>query len=234
MDTPYVSIVVGAVTSTQHLARNRFDGVPLLVSAQQQTAGRGRTGAEWIHADRAVAASLALSPHWPRETWPRLNLVAGLAGRVAAGPRVGLAWPNDLMLGDSKVGGVITESDGSTVVIGFGLNLYWPAPIPGAGALFDTIPGAGALFDTDPGSEETHRRARSWAVDLLGRLDCGPDEWGIDEYRRHSATLGREISWLPDGRGRAVDIASDGGLIVETARGREVLNSGVVHTVREA
>ncbi len=224
MDTPYVAILVGAVGSTQDEARRRFGGTPVLVSAEHQHAGRGRSAATWLGADRAVAASLAFRPSWPAAAWPRLTLVAGLAARAAAGDPVRLAWPNDLMLGDLKVGGLITESAGGVVVAGFGLNLSWDAPIA----------GAGALHESDPGVGEAHRIAEAWAGDLLGRLGAGPDEWGIDEYRKFSSTLGTRISWDPDGLGQAVDIAVDGGLVVDTAAGRRVLDSGVVRRVRES
>ncbi len=55
---------------------------------------------------------------------------------------------------------------------------------------------------------------------------------GVDEYAAACATLGREVTWEPAGRGRAVAVQDDGGLVVETPAGRRVLYAGEVHTVR--
>jgi BirA family biotin operon repressor/biotin-[acetyl-CoA-carboxylase] ligase len=224
MDTSYVLISIGTVGSTQHEARNRFSGSPVLVSAERQTAGRGRTGRHWVHADRAVAASLAFRPTWPLDTWDRLPLVSGMAAATALGPAVGLKWPNDLVVGDAKVGGLLVESDGEIVVAGFGANLYWPEPVD----------GATGLLGVDPGPEAADMIAEQWAEGLLGRLRARPGEWGRDEYVARCSTLGKGITWEPDGAGTAVDISSDGGLVVETTDGRIVLRSGEVRTVRPA
>jgi len=224
MDTPYVPILVHAVGSTQEAAREHYDGTPVLVSTRRQTEGRGRTGARWVHADRAVAASLAFSPDWPPIARSRIPLVAGLAALEAlpAGPR--LAWPNDVMLAGVKIGGLIAESDGPLVVAGFGLNLYWRDPIE----------GAGALLPDDPGDEMADRVAAGWAEALLRRIECGPQDWGIAEYRAASATLGEAVTWDPDGRGVAIDVDAAGGLVVETAAGRIILDSGIVRRVRQS
>jgi biotin-(acetyl-CoA carboxylase) ligase len=54
----------------------------------------------------------------------------------------------------------------------------------------------------------------------------------MEEYRRHCETVGRDITWEPGGRGRAVDIDPSGGLIVDVDGRREVITSGVVSHVR--
>jgi biotin-(acetyl-CoA carboxylase) ligase len=56
--------------------------------------------------------------------------------------------------------------------------------------------------------------------------------WPIDSYRNTCATLGREITWEPEGVGRAVDVAPDGGLVVDTPAGRETIYSGAIRHVR--
>lgn len=224
MDTSYVLISVGTVGSTQHEARNRFSGRPVLVSAERQTAGRGRTGRHWVHADRAVAASLAFRPAWPVNAWDRLPLVSGMAAASALGPAVGLKWPNDLVVGEDKVGGLLVESDGEVVVAGFGANLYWKEPVE----------GAIGLLGVDPGPDAADLIAEQWAEGLLARLEARPGEWGRDEYVARCTTLGRDITWDPQGAGTAVDISPDGGLVVETPDGRVVLRSGEVRTVRPA
>lgn len=191
--------------------------------AARQTAGRGRRGRAWEEAARALAATLAFRPAWPEEAWPRLTLAAGLSACVALGETVRLEWPNDLVAGGAKVGGLLTEAADGMVAVGLGVNLYWPEP---------SVAGAGALWAEDPGPEAAARLAAVWAEGLLARVAAGPGGWGHDEYAARCNTLGREVTWEPAGQGRAVALADDGGLVVETAAGRRVLHAGEVHTVR--
>ncbi|MCU0282011.1 MAG: hypothetical protein MUE66_09410 [Acidimicrobiia bacterium] len=209
--------------STQDEARLGFSGRPLLVVAARQTAGRGRRGRPWDTALRALAASLAFAPAWPEGAWPRLTLAAGLAACGALGAGVLLEWPNDLVRGGTKVGGLLTETSGGVVTVGLGANLYWPRP---------TVDGAGALYEQDPGPEAALDLAAVWAADLLARVAAGPGGWGLAAYAAACTTLGREVTWEPAGRGRAVAVQEDGGLVVETPAGRRVLYAGEVHTVR--
>jgi BirA family biotin operon repressor/biotin-[acetyl-CoA-carboxylase] ligase len=222
MDTPFATFHTKEAASTQDEARARFSGFPLLVTTERQIAGRGRLGRTWLSAPRAVAASLAFRPGWPLETWPRLTLVAGLAAAEVAGDVVKLEWPNDLVVGEEKVGGLLAESDGELLVVGLGLNLFWPEPPA----------GMGALYESDPGLALSSALAESWAQRLLGRIAIGPQDWGRQEYLDRCATVGREIVWEPEGRGYAVGISDDGALDVETAEGTVSLRAGEVSSVR--
>jgi BirA family biotin operon repressor/biotin-[acetyl-CoA-carboxylase] ligase len=225
MATPSPTVVhLDEVGSTQDEARSRFDGPPVLVTATRQTAGRGRSGAEWQTADRAVAASLAFAPGWDAAALPRLTLVSGLAAVDAVGDGVDLSlkWPNDVVTPRGKAAGLLVETADDVVVAGMGMNLFW----------VDPPAGAAALFGDDPGVEAARALAVRWATGLLVRSAAGPDAWGRDEYSSRCATLGREIAWEPDGRGRAVGVAPDGGLVVETATGTMTLRSGAVRHVR--
>lgn len=236
MDTPY-SVEVDETGSTQDLARSTFlarRSGPVLVVAARQTAGRGRRRSAWENAPRALAASLAFAPGWAPADWGLLPLLAGLAavrtlaGRAAA---VRLKWPNDLVVEQAKVGGILVEGADGVVVAGLGLNLWWPAPPAGYGAILadDPGPGAGPAL------------ARGWAGELAGLVDLGPAGWPREEYRAACVTLGVEVSWTEavDGRGEegrsrglAVDVAADGGLVVESGSGRLVLRTADVRHVR--
>lgn len=221
MATRYALTTLNEVTSTQDEARSRHRGKPLLVVAGRQRAGRGRSGRRWENAPRAVAASLAFTPDWPRLTWPRLSLTAGLAARDVSG--FDLKWPNDLMVGGRKTGGLLAESGEDLVVVGLGINLWWP----------DAPSDFGALYGDDPGPETGVELAGRWADALLSRVDRGPDDWGIEEYRVACTTIGRHIRWEPGGEGVAVDVADDGRLVVETSGGRRIeLASGEVREIR--
>lgn len=216
MATPYLQLRADEVASTQDLARAELDLLPVVVTAQRQTAGRGRGGAAWLSAPRALAVSLAFHP--AEEDLRPFSLMAGVAAaRCLEGVR--LKWPNDLMAGGAKVGGILVERADETV-IGMGINLWWP----------EAPEGMAALRDDDPGPELHARVAGLWAAELIRLID--EDGWPVDEYRSLCSTLGREISWVPDGRGTAVDITGEGALVVESSGAREILMSGAIRHVR--
>jgi len=220
MATRYALITLDEATSTQDEARTRYRGGPLLVVTGHQTAGRGRSGRRWENAPRAMAASCAFAPDWPRAAWPRLSLVAGLAARDVFD--FDLKWPNDLIADGRKTGGLLAESGDELVVVGLGLNLWWPQ----APADF------GALYADDPGPEASADHAGRWADAMLSRVDRGPEGWGIEEYRKGCRTIGKQVSWKPDGTGRAVAVDDEGRLLVATERGLVALASGEVREIR--
>jgi BirA family biotin operon repressor/biotin-[acetyl-CoA-carboxylase] ligase len=164
-----------------------------------------------------MAASIAFRPD-PGEDRP-LSLVAGVAAiRITNG--TSLKWPNDVWTEGSMVGGIVVERNESSIVIGMGLNLFWPdAPL-----------GMAALHDYDPGPDAAHQVAALWAAELLA-LVAAP-RWPVDEYRSACVTLGQDVTWVPDGRGRAVDVDENGALLVEGDHGRQRVVAGAVRHVR--
>ncbi len=224
MATPYAQFHLESTASTQDDAtRLLADHAAVVVSAARQTAGRGRHGRTWCNAPKALAASVGFRTTWPSATWPRLSLIAGLAARDALGQQLRFKWPNDLLRGSSKVGGILTEAGDSLVVVGLGANLYWP----------DAPAGYGAIFDQEGQTPAPNLLAAHFADALFRRMAHGPDDWGLEEYRALCVTLGRNIRWEPDGSGRAVDIDPDGALVVVTSEGRCSLVSGEVREIRD-
>jgi BirA family biotin operon repressor/biotin-[acetyl-CoA-carboxylase] ligase len=117
--------------STQNEALRLLDSQvqpPFIVTASKQTAGRGRQSRTW-HMEPGRSLAMSLVVRLSVENLEGLSLVVGL-GILEAIPTIPLQlkWPNDLMLNNQKVGGVLVESrsQGSTadVVIGIGLNLF--------------------------------------------------------------------------------------------------------------
>jgi BirA family biotin operon repressor/biotin-[acetyl-CoA-carboxylase] ligase len=116
---------------------------PLWLLADRQTAGRGRAGRSWASAPGNLFASLLVSTTCPAPQASQLSLVAGVAavdairkaGGQAPPAELRLKWPNDILIGSAKVGGILIESTtrapGSDrlAVIGVGLNLV-SAPEP--------------------------------------------------------------------------------------------------------
>jgi BirA family transcriptional regulator, biotin operon repressor / biotin---[acetyl-CoA-carboxylase] ligase len=104
--------------------------------ADEQTAGRGRGDHRWHSAaGEGLYVSVLLRPEFPLARLPLLPLAAGLAAaeaiRIAAALPVDLRWPNDLLLGPRKVGGILVESKLSPnsppqamAVVGIGINVH--------------------------------------------------------------------------------------------------------------
>ncbi len=231
MATPVVIHRLPEAGSTQEVARDLAElgaEMPLLVVADRQTHGRGRTGRSWESAPRALACSLAISPDVAADRRSIIPLITGLEARSAlsdvTGVTPGLKWPNDLVTDAGKVGGILVEGFDDLVVIGVGINLWWPDPPQ----------GFAAALDDDPGPEKAPEIAAMLANQLVASLGVAPEEWDRPGYEEACVTLGERITWEPDGAGLAVGIAADGGLIVDTGQGTETIRSGEVHTVRAA
>src|SRR4051812_27340870 len=103
----------------------------LAAVADHQTAGRGRLGRAWV---APPGASLLLSvlfrpdlaPERLHLTTAAVALAAAEACEAVAGVLPVLKWPNDLLVGDRKLAGVLAESRLPAVVVGIGLNVNWP------------------------------------------------------------------------------------------------------------
>jgi len=219
MDTRIIHL--DETTSTQDVAAASYAGTPVLVVAQRQTDARGRSGARWESAPRSLAMSLAFPLAWPRSMWPQVALAVGLTVAKAI-EGTSLKWPNDVLLGAKKVGGILAEADDDHVVVGVGLNLWWPgAPT-----------GYGSVYEGDPGPERAPALAAEIARELLSKVALGAGDWGLDEYRSLCVTIGTDITWEPSGVGRVVGVTDSGALLVETPSGMAELVSGEVRHVR--
>ena len=120
-------------TNAEALALARAgEGGPLWITAQQQSAGRGRRGSQWISPVGNLHATLLLTEPSPPAQAPQLSFVAALALHDAVaecapalGPALKVKWPNDLLLGPAKLAGILIESENEPVfvaAIGIGVN----------------------------------------------------------------------------------------------------------------
>ena len=168
----------------------------LVLVAGEQTAGRGRLGRAWVApAGTALTFSVLLRPAVPANRLGWLPLVCGLAVvdavRAATGLPVGLKWPNDVLAGDGKLGGILVERVGGTdaAVAGIGLNVAMTAdqlPVPAATSLAVELAPAAA-----PSVEEL----LAVVLDRLAQR-CAAWESGADQsadYRAACRTLGRPV-----------------------------------------
>src|SRR5947207_861906 len=95
----------------------------VVVVADHQTAGRGRLGRTWVAPPGgSLLTSILLRPGLPHDRLHLVTAAVALAGvsavDVVAGVRARLKWPNDLVVDDRKVAGVLAEADGGAVVVG--------------------------------------------------------------------------------------------------------------------
>src|SRR5262245_29133002 len=112
------------------LAREGGQG-PLWVTAERQTAGRGRRGRAWMSPAGNLYASFLLTEPAATEHWPQLSFVAALAAHdavvdIAANLKrlLAIKWPNDILLAGAKLGGILIEAESgvSAVAVGIGIN----------------------------------------------------------------------------------------------------------------
>ncbi|MEE4191918.1 MAG: biotin--[acetyl-CoA-carboxylase] ligase [Halieaceae bacterium] len=131
--------VHGAIDSTNAEALRRLESgaVPgLVITAEQQTAGRGRRGRDWVSPPAAnIYLSVAWQFHGGVEAMDGLSLAVGVGVAEALAEQgletVALKWPNDLLHGDAKLGGILVETSGhaagpTSAVVGIGINLAMP------------------------------------------------------------------------------------------------------------
>ena len=205
-----------SVSSTQRVARDLLESgrarVGHIVVADQQTDGRGRLGRVWTSLPGGLYATFIV---------PSDRLLALRAGLAAAralealGVAVQLKWPNDLVVGERKLGGILIEANADVARVGIGINLT-TSPLGDATCLLDL----GVCADRDALVRAIH-----------SELVAQESEAGIlDSYRTRSATLGCRVRVdAGAGRtldGRAVGIDALGRLLVETRDGVDVVSSG--------
>ena len=127
-----VEVVETAPSTNAVVAERALAGAPdgLVVVADHQTAGRGRLDRTWESPPgTALTFSMLLRPQSPTRAWPWLPLLAGYAvGKAlqARGLDAGVKWPNDVLVGERKVAGILVERletpDGPAAVVGVGIN----------------------------------------------------------------------------------------------------------------
>ena len=211
-----------------------------VVAAEWQSAGRGRAGRAW-HAP--IGGGLTFSLLWRfaqgAGALSGLSLAVGIALarglNAIAGPRFALKWPNDIVTGDGKAGGILIELSGdmlgpSAAVIGIGLNVR----------LSESARAAIDQPATDIESVVEQRVDRNaLLVALLSELDRTLTQFGAEgfvpfrsEWEKHHAHQGRTVTMLlPDGRserGKVQGVAEDGALVLDTRAGLKRFRSGEV------
>ncbi len=217
----------------RRVAQGAAEGLAVL--ARCQTQGRGRVGRSFSSpADKGMYLSVLLKPQCtPRE---RLWLTAWAAVAAAdsveklCGVRPGIKWVNDLVLGGKKLGGILTEGVGETLVLGIGINLtqtetdFGPQLAPVATSL------AAQLGKAPSAGELAHAVLK--ALGNMYRDFPAKREEYWKRYRTNCLTLNQPVRVLhPEGvrPGFSKDLNEDFGLMVAYPDGTaETVTAGEV------
>ena len=219
----YPRLHLRRVSSTNDRARALAGaGAPhgTLVTALEQSAGRGRQGRTWA----APPGCSLLCSLLIRDPSRLLPLAAGVAVAEVVGADARVKWPNDVLVGGRKIAGILVEGRPQErwAVLGIGLNVA---------VRMEDLPA------------ELHERATTMGLgpealdEVLTRLLAALERWTqaapaavLAAVRERDALLGRQIRWAA-GEGTGAGIDGDGRLVVLTRTGRVVLDAGEVHLV---
>lgn len=208
----------GHVSSTQEIARELLasgGGEGTVVVADEQGCGHGRRGRTWVSPPGGLYASLILTLD------SLLPLRVGIAVAEAlreSGIKATVKWPNDVLVEERKIAGILIESVGDCAIVGIGVNLT-ASPVAAATCVVrETV--------TPPARDDLLEM-------ILRHLSPSPTEGILKRYCALSATIGRPVR-VETGTsskqgtiiGRAVGIDSTGCLLVEAAGTLHVITSG--------
>ena len=230
-------------TNTAVLASDQAD--PQAQLAEGQYAGRGRRGRHWVS---PYAHNLYLSLGWRFDGWlPQLSAlplaVAVMIWRVLQHHRVpdlGIKWPNDLLVGDAKLGGILIENQGEAggacrVVIGIGLNLAMPASA--AQHIDQRWTSLADCLQRPPGRNQLAGELLAQLMDGLTDFERGGFEPFAADYRSADCLQGKAVRVEDHGRveqGLAKGIGAQGALRFQPESGAErLLYSGDVSVRRQ-
>lgn len=223
-------------TNNRALEAMRFGVARGLFAAEYQHAGRGRRGRQWIS---PLASSLCFSLAWRFNSGAAalegLSLAVGLALQQALTregvPGIGLKWPNDLLVNDAKLGGILTELSGDAagecqVAIGIGLNVHLPDEM--VAQLDQPCTDLARLGYT--GSRTALLAAIvSELIGTLEQFEASGFAPLRSAWEKVNAFHGREIV-LTTGprryRGVCLGVTDQGGLRLQTEAGQEVFHGG--------
>lgn len=236
--------VLERCSSTNALLLEEAPAHAVLLAAEAQSAGRGRRGRRWYSTPgTAVTFSLCRTVRRPLRELPGLALVAGVAAvhalRALGAHRAALKWPNDLVVDEAKLGGILVETrarEGAALaVIGIGINCRRDAALELR--LRRPVAALERLMPLPP-RNELIARVGAELMQALDRFEASGLAPLRREWERLDAHAGRRLRVrLADGRvisGLARGLAEDGGLRLATAAGLRAIRSGRVVSSRPA
>ena len=237
--------VVRETGSTIDLARQWLsEGGPEggVVVADRQSQGRGRLGRPWASPEGGLWMSVIVRPGLPASASGRLGVVVALAAAEAvareSGGAIGLKWPNDIMITQRKVGGVLVDTvvRGSRVeaaVLSLGLNVNLsPQDLP------EAIQPTATSLRVETGRDWPLESLAARVLEEMERLWPYLARDGADlaaKWRQYDALAGADVTIALDNSevpGRAGGIDGDGALILVTDGTSHRVSAGEVRAVK--
>jgi BirA family transcriptional regulator, biotin operon repressor / biotin---[acetyl-CoA-carboxylase] ligase len=192
-----------------------------LVTADEQSAGRGRQGRAWTAPPRS-AVLMSLVVRDPREVLP---LIAAVAICEALPVECAIKWPNDVWLGRRKLAGILVEGrpQQGWAVLGVGLNVR--------GTQFPEELRESAISLQQAGIDTDVETTLGMLLPSLDRWLRAPQRAVLAAWRDRDAIRGESVRWA-SGEGIAAGIDDSGALLVDTGGTRIVLQAGEIHLLR--
>jgi birA, biotin-[acetyl-CoA-carboxylase] ligase region len=210
----------------------------LIVTATEQTQGRGRQRRTWLSPVGGLYCSFLLRPECPLRRAPELGFLVAVAVAEAvnellgAGDRISCKWPNDVLVGGRKIAGILVESSATAgnqlewVVAGIGINLRQHPPpaevmFPATCVAEEGAPGITPAEALAPLAARMGYWLARWQCEGFGPVR---DAWRGWAHRPGDPLLVR----LGDDEvmGEFVDLDVDGALILQTQQGRRLVTAG--------
>jgi len=202
-----------SIYNTQEFALRELEDEPVLVISLKQEQGKGTAKRKWLNADQALACSLAINQSEILVPKTLIPLIASYIyiSKVNILDKLSLKWPNDIILNQKKVGGVLVETIYEKICIGLGVNYFWNKP---------EILSAGSIYIEKQDVNLIKEHGEVWGEVLTTTLKQG--QFNIFEYKKRLTTLNKLVEY-PDGRGWVQDVNPDGSLSVKTVD-NEIIN----------
>jgi BirA family transcriptional regulator, biotin operon repressor / biotin---[acetyl-CoA-carboxylase] ligase len=213
-----------------------------MVVAEIQNRGKGRRGKTWISPPGGVWMSIILRPDIPPFSAPQLTLVTGVAVARTLKKElkldVGIKWPNDILIGNKKVCGILTEVNASIehvnhVVVGIGIDMNVDVPLFPKELQLDATSLKNEL-NTEINGALLVQKFLLELENLYKKFTEGKFPEILNEWRLLSTTIGSNVEVRTRGktvRGEAVGINKDGVLILELEDGslRKMISGECLH-----
>jgi BirA family biotin operon repressor/biotin-[acetyl-CoA-carboxylase] ligase len=227
----YFSTIPSTSWYARELAEQHADSLHgMMIIAREQTGGTGRLGRAWSSPKGGIWATLILKPSLPVDKMFMLTLVGSvsIAKAIRKKYQIGglIKWPNDIMIGDKKVGGILVEMNAREgeldyCLLGFGINVNLPLEL-----IEPDIRSRVTSMSDELGYVVDPAKLLAACLKLFeiryDQIEDGEYESVLREWKAMSATLGRRVrvnKLSSSFEGEAIDVDKDGTLVVRKDNG---------------
>jgi BirA family biotin operon repressor/biotin-[acetyl-CoA-carboxylase] ligase len=218
----YYPELPSTMDTAKDLARKNCPDFTVVVTGRQ-TRGRGRLKRQWLSDDGGLYFTMVLRPDIPVLLSSRVNFLASLT--LACVLRelfqidAAVKWPNDILVDDRKISGMLSELEAETdrvlfINIGMGINVNNDPSV--------VEPGASSLKKITGGEISKKMLLARFLAEFEKRLKRAEFENVISEWKKYTVTLNRQVKIVTHkavSEGLAVDVEQDGALVLELADG---------------